>query len=482
MVFHSHRRLSAVRRGVLCLSAGMLALAAFGCSNVPFVSQAATPTQVATDTAVPMPTATAIPTPLPPTPVPPPFPTRVPGPPPSPPEGSEIARGSSDRPQVALTFDCGSVPGTTAALLEVLRQYKLRVTFFITGEYADRNPELMKEIARDGHEIANHTYTHPDLTTLSDTAIRDELQRAEAAIQRATGHSSKPWMRMPFGARDNRVLAIVREAGYTSIYWSLDSGDWQADATAAGVRDKVLSNTANGYIVVEHCAAAQTAQALPAIIQGLQSKGLSIVSVSTLLGRASSITAIDGNDLLALVNKQQALAEDYVPPDLVELLGVPATRNGLRLRSIVMESLKALLAEANKQDRKLLLLSTYRSYQDQVSIYQSLVQQMGEDRANRVSAKPGHSEHQLGTTIDFTSPSVNYDLVESFAQTAEGSWLGENAYRFGFIMSYPQDKESITGYAYEPWHYRYVGAEAATAMHQQGLTLEEYLAARRAAG
>lgn len=453
-----------------------LALFLAACSSAP--EPPATPAPTATATPQPTATATSTATPVPPAA------TATPAPRPASGaatafNGAEVSRGGADDPRVALTFDCGSVAGTSSALLETLRQHGLRVTFFVTGEYADRYPDLVRQIAADGHEVSNHTYGHPNLTELDDGAIRDQLQRAESAIQRLTGRTTRPWMRMPFGARNSRVVSVVREAGYTSIFWSLDSGDWQSDATTASVRARVLNNTGSGFIVVHHCAAAQTAEALPAIIQGLQARGLSIVTVSALLGRTPVAATVDGHELLALVTKQRGLPESFVPSDLVELDNLPVTRRGLRLRAVALPSLQALLSETAAQGLKLLVLSAYRSYAEQAEAHQALVAQLGEAQASRLSAKPGHSEHQLGTTVDFTSPSVHYELAEGFSQTPEGRWLGENAHRYGFIMSYPEGKEGITGYAYEPWHFRYVGVEAARSIHQQGLTLEAYLARPR---
>ncbi len=109
-------------------------------------------------------------------------------------------------------------------------------------------------------------------------------------------------------------------------------------------------------------------------------------------------------------------------------------------------------------------------------MFSGYVQQMGQDQAERISARPGHSEHQMGTAIDFTSASAGYGLGEGFAQTPEGAWLSQNAPRFGFVMSYPAGKESVTGYAYEPWHFRYVGIDVARAVVARGITLTEYLA------
>ena len=100
------------------------------------------------------------------------------------------------------------------------------------------------------------------------------------------------------------------------------------------------------------------------------------------------------------------------------------------------------------------------------------------EQALRQSARPGHSEHQMGTTMDITSPSVGNDLVSAFGDTPEGKWLAANAHTFGFVMSYPPGKEATTGYIYEPWHFRYVGKAEAAAVRASGLTLHEYLLKR----
>ena len=151
--------------------------------------------------------------------------------------------------------------------------------------YAERYPALVQQMHADGHELANHSWTHRDFTTLSDASVREELRSTDEIVQRLTGASTKPWMRMPFGARNQHTWDVVGAEGYTSIFWTLDSGDWLADATTASVRDRVIERTGNGYIVVEHCAAQQSAEALPAILEALKAKGLSVVSVSSLLGK-----------------------------------------------------------------------------------------------------------------------------------------------------------------------------------------------------
>ena len=198
--------------------------------------------------------------------------------------GPEISAVKTERPVVALTFDAGAALGSTMETLDILRGRGVRATFFITGQFAERYPDAIRQMAADGHEISNHTYSHPDLVTVSDEAIVKELERTDQILSGLTGRSSKPWMRMPYGSRDARVLRIVGQAGYRSVYWALDSADWREDATARGVAQRVLANIKAGDVVVHHCSTAATAGALPTILDGLDQRGLRVVTVTELLG------------------------------------------------------------------------------------------------------------------------------------------------------------------------------------------------------
>ncbi len=182
----------------------------------------------------------------------------------------------------------------------------------------------------------------------------------------------------------------------------------------------------------------------------------------------------DDQGLLLWVNRERSLPPDYVPPDLVPITGVPVTVQGMLLRRVALGPLRELIEAARAEGLEIVVSSAYRSYQTQAAVHSYWVRVLGEARAVRVSARPGHSEHQLGTTVDLTSPRATYQLTESFADTPEGRWLQANAHRFGFVMSYPPGKEAITGYDYEPWHFRFVGVELATQLHRAGISLEEY--------
>jgi peptidoglycan/xylan/chitin deacetylase (PgdA/CDA1 family) len=196
----------------------------------------------------------------------------------------EINGGDPGSNMVALTFDAGSDDGPALQILEILRGRHIKVTFFLTGQWVESYPEVAKVVAADGHELANHTYYHPDLTLRSNAQITWELDYTNALIEANLGRTSKPWFRPPFGARNERVLDVARGLGFRSIYWTLDSGDWRTNATTAGVLTRVLNNLTPGDIVVHHVAAYQTAEALPTILDEIERRGWRVVTVSELLG------------------------------------------------------------------------------------------------------------------------------------------------------------------------------------------------------
>ena len=183
-----------------------------------------------------------------------------------------------------------------------------------------------------------------------------------------------------------------------------------------------------------------------------------------------------GDELLVLINKNIRLPEDYEPADLVTIDNKVATiTKGLKLRKQAASSLGKMAKEAKNEGINLSILSAYRSFWSQQATFSMWVGSAGLVSAETFSARPGHSQHQLGTTVDFTSESVNLGLADNFDQSKEGKWLTENAYKFGFVVSYPEGKLSITGYTYEPWHHRYIGVENAKKMVESGLILEEFL-------
>lgn len=192
----------------------------------------------------------------------------------------ELEQGDKSKKQIALTFDAGASSEPTLAILDALKAANVRSTMFLTGDWIQNNPALLRRIVADGHEIGNHTMTHPDLKTLSDAQIVEELQSTARLYKDHTGLDMAPYFRPPFGSRDARVWAAAWRAGYRSVYWTVDSGDWTEDATPEGVRQKVMAGVQNGAIVVMHLGSAHTPKVLPRIIADLQAAGYTLVTVS----------------------------------------------------------------------------------------------------------------------------------------------------------------------------------------------------------
>lgn len=187
---------------------------------------------------------------------------------------------------------------------------------------------------------------------------------------------------------------------------------------------------------------------------------------------------VDNPDSIEVyVNKQRMLPHGYEPSDLVEPAVSHSSPEGFPqrlMRQEAAEALEALFAHAESEGLELVAISGYRSFERQEELYNHYVETHGQERADQYSARPGTSEHQTGLAMDISAVSVSLGLVRTFEQTEEGSWLAEHAHLHGFILRYPEGQTDITGYAYEPWHYRYVGEELATEIYQQDLTLEEY--------
>lgn len=187
----------------------------------------------------------------------------------------------------------------------------------------------------------------------------------------------------------------------------------------------------------------------------------------------------DIESVAVLVNKQNALPTDYVPPDLVEV-NIPFTfkekSEKRMMRKEAAQHLEELFAHAKDEGFILYGISGYRSYTTQKGLFAYNVRRFGSEKdANQISARAGESEHQTGLAMDISSQSVNFGLVQTFGETVEYDWLKDHAHEYGFIIRYLKGKEFMTEYMYEPWHLRYVGVDLATKLYESKLTYEEYL-------
>ncbi len=181
-------------------------------------------------------------------------------------------------------------------------------------------------------------------------------------------------------------------------------------------------------------------------------------------------------DTSMLVNKYYYLSEDYVPDDLVTVSQTYSwgEAGSQRIREVVYNAFLDMWNVANDAGYYLMINSSYRTYQDQESVYNNYRNTSGQTYADSIAARPGYSEHQTGLAIDIFSRTNTSSAT--FASSEEASWLKENAYKFGFILRYPEGKEDITGTTYEAWHYRYVGVDIATYIYEHNITFDEYYA------
>ena len=188
-------------------------------------------------------------------------------------------------------------------------------------------------------------------------------------------------------------------------------------------------------------------------------------------------TVAEPDSVTALVNKRHMLPDDYVPGDLVypDVKFTFSEKIEKRMmRKEAAEALERLFAAAKKDGMPLAGVSAYRSHKRQKELFDAYVRQDGREKAETYSAFPGTSEHETGLAIDVSGADGSCQATACFADKPEAIWLAEHAHEYGFIIRYPKDNQDITGYVYEPWHIRYVGEDTAAAIHDQGLTLEEY--------
>lgn len=178
----------------------------------------------------------------------------------------------------------------------------------------------------------------------------------------------------------------------------------------------------------------------------------------------------DPDNLTTLVNKYRKLPDNFIPKNLVPIDENCSTKETL-LEKTARDAFHKLCQHMKNQGFNLLGASGYRSYNYQNNLYNNYVNKDGVENADSYSARPGHSEHQLGLAIDVASGDNN---IDKFENSDEFEWLKNNAHKFGFIIRYPKDKEHITGYGYEPWHYRYVGVDIATYIFENSITYDEY--------
>src|SRR6266513_3465009 len=194
-----------------------------------------------------------------------------------------------DGPYIAMTFDDGPSATLTPKLLDLLATHHIKATFFVIGENVDENPEIVARAAREGHQIGNHSWSHPNFAKMSQENVRSQLQRTDDAIKNATG-KRPTLLRPPYGSITEREKRWIHdEFGYDIILWDVDPLDWKRPGPAV-VRSRILKETRPGSIVLSHDIHPGTIEAMPSTFDELEAKGFKFVTVSELLDMATPVT------------------------------------------------------------------------------------------------------------------------------------------------------------------------------------------------
>ena len=200
---------------------------------------------------------------------------------------AEVLQGNPDVANVALVFNVGAGYTPATEILDILDEHHLHLTFFVMGWWAEKHPDVLRQIAEGGHEIASHGHSIFDLTQATDAEVRADLESADAAISAVTGRTTRPLWSPSAGYRNPRVRAVAANLGYRPILWTVDSADWTTEATPESVYSHVMNGAATGAIVVLHFDSPttrnSTAEVLPALIDNLRGAGYRLMTITELL-------------------------------------------------------------------------------------------------------------------------------------------------------------------------------------------------------
>jgi len=198
----------------------------------------------------------------------------------------KLIRGSPRSPEIALTFDDGPHPDYTPKILEILKRYNVKATFFIVGKVAEQQPDLVRSELADGHVLGNHTYHHVNLTKIPVNDIAAEWQACEDVVKQETGVTMR-YGRPPGGDYDRDVITAATDLGLTTVLWTDDPGDYASPGSKV-IKSRVLKHVENGGIILLHDGVQETIDVLPQIIETLHARGFRFVTIPELSGEVGA--------------------------------------------------------------------------------------------------------------------------------------------------------------------------------------------------
>ena len=240
---------------------------------------------------------------------------------------SEVVRsGSGNQKVVALTFDAGSDIGHTAEILDILKERKVKATFFLTGQWLQRFPDMARRITAEGHAVGNHSFSHPDFTTIGKEEMKLQLNNTNDLAKQHLGRGLQPFFRPPFGSYSAESLEVLGELGYRwTVMWTVDTLDWKS-IPAGQIVDRAMSGVVPGGIILMHVGSGtETPKALPIIIDRIKNSGYGLVSLPEMFSQSVYHTVRPGETLSSIgriygVSPQQIAAANNLPnPDIISV-------------------------------------------------------------------------------------------------------------------------------------------------------------------
>ena len=274
---------------------------------------------------------------------------------------------------------------------------------------------------------------------------------------------------------DNRDS--LEELGYTMDFFRSHYVDYSSEDVSTIYKENISYETAKKYFDINGCQISDLKEYIDSGSKPLKAVlSISYPFINSEYQPEKDYKISNPKKYDVLIKNGFFLDEDYEPSDLVEIdLPLSEDIESASLRKDAASALMEMAKDAKKEDLYIGIRSSYRSYSDQEAVYDYYMTMYGYAYASQLVSPPGSSEHQLGLGVDLTSQSVIDGTYSAFDQSPEYDWVIENCHKYGFILRYPEDKTDMTGAMNEPWHFRYVGKKAATEIHENNWTLEEYI-------
>ncbi len=412
-----------------------------------------------------------------------------------------LEKGASGK-IVLLTVDDGPTE-YTRTIADILEKRNVKAIFFINGINNKKDNGAIRYVFDKGFQIGNHTWSHANLKKEKDfEKVKKEITNTSDLITNITGIRPQ-FFRPPYGEGTKEIKSFVASEQMLYLGWSSSSKDWEETSSNKEIFLKNISDSLRiGSVILIHEHKWSLAY-LDDVITMIEEKGYTFADpnriqiIETPVTPTTQMPASEApkkvtqkspekcpkpakpfeDETYANIGQTVALSKyNYMPSDLVRIPdSISLSANILCLRKEASEKLIEMISSAKKGKHIIKITSAFRNPEHQKNILDLNLKSKNQKTSTSV-AKPGYSEHQLGTTIDLTGATIKYKSTATlFKDSPEYAWLSEHAYEYGFLESYPLGKEDITGYIFEPWHYRYIGIEKAKEAHDKNLTLTEYL-------